>query len=55
MSLEPGSPVRLLRSARHTPEGLGALVEAAGLELLAVEVSPTGEEGVALAAAPSAG
>ena len=55
VSLEPGSPVRLLRSARHTPDGLGALVEAAGLELLAVEVSPTGEEGVALAAAPSAG
>ena len=51
--LEPGSPVRLLRSARHTPEGLEAIVQAAGLELLALEVSPTGEEGVALAAAPT--
>ncbi|MFM8762489.1 MAG: L-histidine N(alpha)-methyltransferase [Solirubrobacterales bacterium] len=51
--LEPGSPVRLLRSARHTPEGLEAIVLAAGLELLALEVSPTGEEGVALAAAPT--
>ena len=50
--LEPGSPVRLLRSARHTPEGLEAIVLAAGLELVALEVSPTGEEGVALAAAP---
>ena len=50
--LEPGSRVQLLRSARHTPEGLAALVEAAGLELLALEVSPTGEEGVALAVAP---
>lgn len=51
--LEPDSPVRLLRSARHTPEGLEAIVLAAGLELLATEVSPTGEEGVALAAAPT--
>ena len=51
--LEPGCPVRLLRSARHTPEGLEAIVLAAGLELLVLEVSPTGEEGVALAAAPT--
>ena len=50
--LEPGSPVRLLRSARHTPAGLEAIVEAAGLDLLALEVSPSGEEGVALAVAP---
>ena len=50
--LEPGSPVRLLRSARHTPEGLEAIVAAAGLELLALELSPSGQEGVALAAAP---
>lgn len=50
--LEPGSPVRLLRSARHTPAGLEAIVVAAGLELLALEVSPTGEEGVALAVNP---
>lgn len=51
--LQPGSPVRLLRSARHTPDGLEAIVLAAGLELLVLEVSPTGEEGVALAAAPT--
>lgn len=51
--LEPGSPVRLLRSARHTPDGLEAIVLAAGLELLALEVSPTGEEGVALAEVPT--
>lgn len=50
--LEPGSPVQLLRSARHTPAGLSAIVTAAGLELLALEVSSTGEEGVALAVAP---
>lgn len=51
--LEPGSAVRLLRSARHTPDGLEAIVLAAGLELLALEVSPTGEEGVALAEVPT--
>lgn len=51
--LEPGSPVRLLRSARHTPDGLEAIVLAAGLELLALDVSPTGEEGVALAEVPT--
>lgn len=50
--LRPGSPVQLLRSARHTPAGLEAIVDAAGLETVAVEVSPTGEEGVALAVAP---
>ena len=52
VSLAAGQPVRLLRSARHTPAGLEAIISAAGLELLALEVSPSGEEGVALALCP---
>ena len=52
VSLPAGQPVRLLRSARHTPAGLEAIISAAGLELLALEVSPSGEEGVALALCP---
>jgi len=52
VSLPAGRPVRLLRSARHTPSGLEAIITAAGLELLALEVSPSGEEGVALALCP---
>lgn len=51
-SLPAGKPIRLLRSARHTPAGLEAIIIAAGLELLALEVSPSGEEGVALALCP---
>ena len=51
-SLPAGKPIRLLRSARHTPAGLEAIITAAGLELLALEVSPSGEEGVALALCP---
>jgi hypothetical protein len=49
VDLHPDRPVRVLRSARHTPTGLAAIVEAAGLHVLAVEVSPSGEEGVLLA------
>jgi len=52
VTLTPGKPVRLLRSARHTPAGLEAVITAAGLDLLALEVSPSGEEGVALALCP---
>ena len=52
VSLPAGKPLRLLRSARHTPAGLEAIIGAAGLELLALEVSPSGEEGVALALCP---
>ncbi|MSX02604.1 MAG: hypothetical protein F2813_05520 [Actinobacteria bacterium] len=51
-TLRAGRPVRLLRSARHTPAGLEAVITAAGLDLLALEVSPSGEEGVALALCP---
>jgi hypothetical protein len=52
VTLTPGRPVRLLRSARHTPAGLEAVITAAGLDLLALEISPSGEEGVALALCP---
>ncbi len=52
VSLTAGQPIRLLRSARHTPAGLSSIISAAGLELLALEVSPSGEEGVALALCP---
>jgi len=52
VAMTAGQPVRLLRSARHTPAGLEAIIGAAGLELLALEVSPSGEEGVALARCP---
>jgi uncharacterized SAM-dependent methyltransferase len=52
VSLRAGEPVRLLRSARHTPAGLEAIIVAAGLELLTLEISPSGEEGVALALCP---
>ncbi len=52
LALSAGSSVRLLRSARHTPAGLRALVVAAGLEPLTSALSPSGEEGVLLARCP---
>ena len=49
--LEPGRPVRLLRSVRHDADGLTRLIADVGLEVLDTAVSPSGEEGVVLAAA----
>lgn len=48
IDLPAGSPVRVLQSFRHSPAGLEALMRAAGAAGVAVAVSPSGEEGVAV-------
>lgn len=46
--LAPGSTVEVFRSHRHSPESIKDLVSALGLDLIDWQVSPSGEEGVAL-------
>jgi hypothetical protein len=56
VGLPPGEPIRVLESFRHTADGLQAILAAMEMEVLDVAVSPSGEEGVAVArrAQPSA-
>lgn len=49
VGMPAGEPIRVLESFRHTPETLLALLEQAGLTVLHVSISPSGEEGVAVA------
>ena len=49
--LPAGRPIRVLESFRHTPDELAALLRSAGLGDPVVSVSPSGEEGVAVAVA----
>ncbi len=49
VGLPPGEPIRVLESFRHTADGLRAILAAMELEVLDVAVSPSGEEGVAVA------
>ncbi len=49
VGLPPGEPIRVLESFRHTPDGLQAVLAAMEMEVLDVAVSPSGEEGVAVA------
>ena len=49
VGLPPGEPIRVLESFRHTADGLRAILAAMELEVLAAAVSPSGEEGVAVA------
>jgi hypothetical protein len=48
VDLPAGRPITVLRSYRHTPEGLRRLLGDAGLEVIGAGVSPSGEEGVAV-------
>jgi hypothetical protein len=49
VGLPPGGPIRVLESFRHTADALRTLLSDMGLEVLTVAVSPSGEEGVAVA------
>jgi len=49
VGLPPGEPIRVLESFRHTADGLQAILAAMEMEVLDVAVSPSGEEGVAVA------
>lgn len=51
VDLPAGRPLRVLQSFRHTQPGLVAMLRRAGVEVMATAVSPSGEEGVALARA----
>lgn len=51
VDLPAGRPVRVLQSFRHTPTGLHSMLRRAGVDVMATAVSPSGEEGVALARA----
>ena len=46
-----GRPIRVLQSFRHDPAGLELLLASAGLRGVVACVSPSGEEGVAVAVA----
>ena len=48
VGLPAGDPIRVLESFRHSPETLEALLLQEGLEVLQINVSPSGEEGVAV-------
>ncbi len=45
-----GERVQVLESYRHSPEALRAILETRGLQVLEMAISPSGEEGVAVAA-----
>ena len=49
VGMPAGEPIRVLESFRYTPETLLALLGQAGLTVLHVSISPSGEEGVAVA------
>ena len=46
-----GRPIRVLESFRHDPSGLDQMLRDAGLAQVVACVSPSGEEGVAVAVA----
>jgi hypothetical protein len=49
VGLAPGRPIRVLESFRHTADALRALLSHLALDVVALAVSPSGEEGVAVA------
>jgi hypothetical protein len=49
VGLPPDEPIRVLESFRHTPPALSSLLAQEALEVVAIAVSPSGEEGVAVA------
>lgn len=49
VSMPAGRPVRVLESFRHDPAGLEHMMRSAGLDRVTAHVSPSGEEGVAVA------
>lgn len=51
VGIPAGGPIRVLESFRHTPATLEALLRGAGLDVITVAVSRSGEEGVAVARA----
>jgi hypothetical protein len=48
VGLPAGLPVRVLESHRHSADSLSRMLAAAGLDVRATCVSPSGEEGVAV-------
>ncbi len=51
--LAPGSTIEVFRSHRHSPESIIQLSNEFGLEMIDWQVSPSGEEGVALTRVPA--
>ena len=51
VQMPAGRPIRVLESFRHDPAGLEALMRGAGLARVVACISPSGEEGVAVAIA----
>lgn len=50
VQMAAGERVRILESYRHSPAALRAMLDTRGLQVLKVATSPSGEEGVAVAA-----